>query len=323
MFGCKTLYSCGYYLQGFVLLVALSCGPAENEKPASGRRQSTTSDAPVSRAKFDSLLHKYHSLSESYNQLYEQHNGVHAAQVNADATSNEKAQLYMGEKKPAYGYRILLPDLSFYEGPRVKPGDVFWGVFKSHDDGDTEVFKLRKVQLKDSVDGVTTPFSIPESDLNAIFYFSGFDPGSSDVYGKTFKDGFIFPGQIVEVTLPQFRYIMYADGKYKRKIYEEGGPLFEGINDYELRLRTLKNNQLVADHALVSKYDIVYYDNIWLNDEIETFIMWAGDIDGDGRLDILAGDGVKTCSTITLYLSSKADSDSPVKAAAVLDNCGC
>jgi hypothetical protein len=300
-------------LHGLLLILVFSCQHSGS---------STSTNLKDTTATESGVAENRDSPTDKLKSTYEQKSLPQASEPGSN-TSGDTSQLYSYEPKEDYGYRILLPELSYYDGPLVKPGDIFWGVFKSNDGMEMEVFKLRKVQLKDSVEGVTTPFSIAENDSHAVFYFSGFEPKASEIFGKTFEDGFIFPGQIIDVVLPRFRYVIYADGTYQRKDYSEGTPLFAGINNYELRVRTFENNMFISDMALVSKYDIQYYDNVWSNDEIETFIIWAGDIDGDGRLDLLAGDGIKSCSSVILYLSSKAVKNNLFKAAATLENCGC
>jgi hypothetical protein len=105
----------------------------------------------------------------------------------------------------------------------------------------------------------------------------------------------IFPGDTLSFNYLGIDYKLFATGE-KRKIQNE--EWFE-ITNYKLYLTYKKNNEVLTE-LLIASSDFKQYS---------AGITFAGDIDGDGFLDLLLYTSWKSlCSGPTLYLSKPANS---------------
>jgi hypothetical protein len=307
------------------LTFVLLSGCVVKEKKESSSPQQQTSHQANYKLKYDSLNKIHQSFYEDYKRVSQEHNALQARlfageHFNQIQTSDKSLLKTGGKNLP--GYKLLFENLDHYEGPEIQAGEKFWGVFSGFEDGDRQTFNLREVSIKDVDKELLPPITLDSADRGAVFYFKGINPAQTDISGKEFKESFFLPGRIEYVALENKRLVLYADGKYKKKRVTDGYTVFGGIEGYELRMRVLDNDIMKAEYPLVAKTNYQYHD-IRTNDEVELYVVWVGDLDGDNDPDILAGDGFKSCVTLTLFLSSAAKKGLPFAPVASLANCGC
>ena len=194
---------------------------------------------------------------------------------------------------------LLIPGASFGGGDSLIAGQSWWGLYRAAAGG-YEV-RLAAVHIEQVDEPCKSNHIVTDDSTPPVVLFSAV-PGLRRGPVHTVFSGsrFLHPGESVSWQMGQRWFALRAVGAAAET---ESGVLFTG---YRLRLGTSENQY--ATPQTVAKLDFTL-DNTPL-------ILWAGDLDGDGRLDLLVrlpGGGYG--GDFGLYLSSIARSPDLVREA--------
>lgn len=107
----------------------------------------------------------------------------------------------------------------------------------------------------------------------------------------------LYPGDSLQFTFLKNTYTLFATGT---KIRDSYGSEFYSCENYKLFLQTKRDGKLITEL-------LVAHENF---DDAMVYILFAGDIDRDGKLDLLLDNARHyNVGNPTLYLSSGADAD--------------
>lgn len=187
---------------------------------------------------------------------------------------------------------LLIPGASFGGGDSLLRGQQWWGLYRATAGG----YEVRPAAVR--VEQVDEPCKsnhiVTDDSTPPVVLFSAV-PGLRRGPVDTVFSGsrFLHPGESVSWQMGQRWFALRAVGAAAET---ESGALFTG---YRLRLATSENQY--ATPQTIAKLDFTL--------ENTPQILWAGDLDGDGRLDLfvrLPGGGYG--GDFRLYLSSIAHS---------------
>ena len=201
-------------------------------------------------------------------------------------------------------------------------GDNWYGLYK---DGDS--YQLLKTSVKiipcEKKIAPGTPFKCVsvESEESPLFLVKGIDSvKAGDIQSVEVQRGTLYPGQhrmIEKVTDDDQRHVIAAQGtatyteEHNGKVYcrNSGNPLF---SDYKILL--MRDNQKYAQELISHKR---------MGPDRTPSVIWAGDIDGDGKLDLFMNlTWHYAMNHYALFLSSMAENGEYVKKVAELKSSG-
>ena len=185
----------------------------------------------------------------------------------------------------------------------------YLALYSSNDNSFDPEFELREATFNMdtiSVDGVGTMVSASlPTDKTPVLLIAGLSPAKrTEIVGQKFDAKFLFPGESVYLGTEKASYYVYAKGSVvTNKTGDDANP-FSKIKNYELRVR-----QQIGDKI---KDDVLYRSDLpsWFGSGYEggVFLEWIGDIDGDGKLDLLLSTtNSNHCWEVSFFLSSKAE----------------
>ena len=155
------------------------------------------------------------------------------------------------------------------------------------------------------------------------FIISGLDIKDSLIQGKRLSNGRLYPGETVNFYMDRNSYHLYAKGN----VIESKDSIlpFSEIQNYKLILREISRDSL-SQHSVTREQQLYEMNlNAWFDGDYEGgyFIRWIGDINGDGKLDILLSvSGHFACMDYVLLMSNKY-SDKLIEEVSRYTVCGC
>ncbi|KAF2510893.1 VCBS repeat-containing protein [Flavobacterium zhairuonense] len=121
----------------------------------------------------------------------------------------------------------------------------------------------------------------------------------------------VYPGENYEFQFLGTQYKLFATGK-KKKEHPDSDWLV--VSDYKLYLTASRNGKVMTE-LLTAKKNF---------DDQMVSVVFAGDLDGDGKLDLILDTANHyNVSSLTLYLSKSADKNKIIKPVGVLIFVGC
>lgn len=144
------------------------------------------------------------------------------------------------------------------------------------------------------------------------FIFDGFEPNpKSRLTGVS--PGFIYPGDGFSVSTKKFHYSIHAVGDSDCQHDSTKVHVVCNIKEYEVHIQTNFKGNILGEYVFYKKSSVGYSHTLsrhgHISEEIAYgyYIKWAGDIDGDGKLDLVIRNMEHhECHDVILYLSSKA-----------------
>jgi len=203
----------------------------------------------------------------------------------------------------------------------AKPGDSWIGVYSNGDDfvlKNTKVKEVLNFKAKDPdyEDEVRLKFS---SNKNPLFVLknSSLKPGAiKSLYHRPSPDQISEKNLTIKSMAHGYREQFYLNGQtYILRL--AAGTTKDGTVVNVLILETEQTRQIVT-------YNLYYRNDVTRYDQIGD-LLWAGDLDNDGELDLyISGFGYeKGGFTSSLYLSSEAEKGKLVKLVAAFETSGC
>lgn len=177
-----------------------------------------------------------------------------------------------------------------------------------------------KITGKDTLVNITgkalTPMIIPDQQSPPEFIITNLPLKDGQGFtGKTFPDKLLFPGE----SIPFMGSWLFATGDPQTNVHIADP--FTAINDYKLILRQPSRDGRSFQEETLFTMNLVgngaYYEG-------GIHIRWIGDLDQDGKIDILLTYATDyKCFDVMLFLSSKAEGSSLLGEAARHRTCKC
>ena len=207
---------------------------------------------------------------------------------------------------------------------QIKPGGDWWGIFSDGKDGYT--LQPTRVSAVPDPDMVVAPEKAPRQirvpgQGHGTFVFRGLMSAAAGPLKSVKLEEYhvpLAPGEVFELRVdgdtPETRLRLLAAG---RPVVEQVGEnTYRRVDDYELWLQHGSGED--ATMQLLFKEPVVFGDE-------GARLRWAGDLDRDGKLDLIYNlGGHYTKTRLALYLSSAAKPGELVGLVARWDgSCGC
>jgi len=226
------------------------------------------------------------------------------------ALCNGEAQ--EAQKTEQSSIQILKAGWDEKEGPALHSGDTWWGLYPQ---GDGFELLETTVTLEDANDpcfGAHKTFKLSREG-EPLFLVKGLkNPQAGPVQTVLSKYTRLAPSEEYHVhQLGWGNYdVLFALGN----VIREG--IYLVIKDYTINIREQqKQNGIVQE--------ILHIDRALPNAEMQPAILWIGDLDRDGRLDIFLDATVYPSGHYILYLSSEAGKGEIVRKVAEMISPGC
>ena len=192
-------------------------------------------------------------------------------------------------------------------GAEINPYQSWYGLFQESE----ETFSLKKVKLKvkeiydHSAEGPKERTEIQigiKGNSYPIFLIAGVeDLETGNIEGRNHYNTILAPDRLLEIIYPWGDYSLDSFSAANRMVGEDTEPEFSG---YGIKLIHKNTQQLLLE-------DHYFYGN-------GPGLVWSGDLDRDGKLDLLIDCICEGPSTnMALFLSSKADKNELVKLVAI------
>jgi len=186
----------------------------------------------------------------------------------------------------------------------LKLGDSLNGYFADGQSGLLTRYRPSPVATEfDSVNQWLTFPLFPESQWPA-FLLKGFN--TTDVKGKLNDWEFFEPGDSITINLGGNAFFLHVEGTTVGYV----------VRNYKLYLESTIHDRHHKELLLGHKY----LPFVNATDIIPDFIYWLGDLNNDNILDLITGDGSKSCSTLRLWIGNK---DFKFEQKARFYGCGC
>lgn len=222
-------------------------------------------------------------------------------------------------------YSVQIAEAHVYEYQRqIKPGGDWWGIFSDGKGGyslrPTRVSAVPDLDLADDPNKAPRKICVPGGD-HGTFVFRGLMSAAAGPLKTVKLEAYpapLAPGESFALHCdgysPETRLRLVAAGR--SVVTQDGKNTWRRIEDYELWLQ--RGSGEGATRQLLFK------DTEVLQDECAS-LRWAGDIDRDGKLDLIYNlGGHYTETRLALYLSSAAKPGELVGLVARWDgSCGC
>ncbi len=161
--------------------------------------------------------------------------------------------------------------------------------------------------------------SISDSSQNPLLLIGGLKNINSETIEVQYLNfGNVYPGQTLTfATNPENIYKINGFGSAQQDSLMAN---YSVISDYKIILEKTK----VYEKDIFVQQEIFVAETVYTSDEAMPSIAWAGDLDGDGKLDLIMNlTNHYNVSHLALYLSSSADEGQLVKLVAEWRTTGC
>jgi hypothetical protein len=186
-----------------------------------------------------------------------------------------------------------------------KTGEEWFGLYKTKNGYELIKSKVT-VAESSSVGGLYDRYVTAGRSYEPIFLIRGIDTLKGGLIKTLISQWtFISPSESKSLKFLNTNYIFTASGKVEDKGFEEL------IHNYKVKLTVGRKTQTIASFKCVAsdKYPRIY---------------WAGDLDGDGKLDLVLDNATHyNVIEFTLFLSSAAQGDELVRRVASFRKGGC
>jgi hypothetical protein len=190
--------------------------------------------------------------------------------------------------------------------PKITEGEKFIALFKDHREGDLVKYRVEELAFKYTEEGYPDlPYLQDETKTKSIL-LKGLH--IKNPAGIEFPDSFFEPGDSIGFRLHDRQYTFHVEGQIAADTL--------AVSNYRLLLSMDERNRTQTVELLGRT--LMPYPNY--SDIIPEYIHWAGDLNDDGYVDLLAGEGFKSCGTLTLWIGQPG---LEFKKTAVLGGCGC
>jgi hypothetical protein len=284
-----------------VLFVLIQCNSPSTDQPSVNEVTDTTSTSSLTSLQKDSAPNE--------NQIAEQPSRF-------DSTAAQPYQLYDSleynvasgilnrETKGPMSATFVFYAYDRYEEYGFKLGDTLNGYFANGKSGLLTSYSPKPVATQyDSVNKWLTFPLFPEGEWPA-FLLKGLS--TKDVKGKLIDWEFFEPGDSLTVRLGENKFFLHVEGTTVGYV----------VKNYKLYLESTINSR--NHKALLFGHKYLPFVNA--TDIIPDFIHWIGDLNNDNILDLITGDGMKSCSTMRLWIGTK---NFTFEQKARFDGCGC
>ncbi|MFB9077230.1 hypothetical protein ACFFLS_02675 [Flavobacterium procerum] len=212
---------------------------------------------------------------------------------------------------------LLLTEV--FHGDEVDPNlqkKIWFGLFKN---GDNYSFSKISVSINQAYDpiideeeGEKTGWEVSTTAKDTCVVLVEKLPGFADHTVEFVKiPEYIYPKENLEFQFLGSQYKLYATGEKKK---ENPDSDWWVVTDYKLYLKTIINGKEVVE-LLAAKESF---------EDRMIRIIFAGDIDGDGKLDLIIDTSSHyNTSSLTLYLSKSADKHKIIKPVGIFTSVGC
>ena len=189
--------------------------------------------------------------------------------------------------------------------------DNFYGLFikqKLHDDHFQ--YEYKKINLSEYLPKPESPNHDKIKNDKLIFVFKGFESFKTTIEGYEPKLGYLYPGQSFIFGIGDMMYHLYANGQVIKTVDPKNFEVFNGIKDYEIGIKS-------TDGKNISEQTIIKRDILerWVVGDYLGGIKidWIGDLNGDGKLDIIITNvGHHECFDIIIYSADTNDKFSEI-----------
>lgn len=206
-------------------------------------------------------------------------------------------------------------NLGIYDGP-LTDSVQYYGLFLiKHIIGKQYFFKVKKINTSDYLKRIRQlDYHKVRSD-SLIFVFSGIEFQQTEVVGWVPDDKYknLYPGQSFLFSLghgeTRHSYHFYAKGDIINSVDTTSLEVFDGIENYQLRIR-LQKEAKIYDQQIFSRK----IERWMVGDYLGGFFNnWIGDLNGDGMLDMLSSNiAHHECFDIEFRVSTNEDSDGQI-----------
>jgi len=176
----------------------------------------------------------------------------------------------------------------------------FYGLFaKKQLIDDWYDFEVRKINIKDYSSGPETVNYERVKKDNLVYVFLGFDSLKSNIRGWKFESDYLLPGQ----SLVAGGYHIYAKGEIIETTNSISTEVFDAVDNYRIGVKT-KFEEKVIDQIITKPYRLKRWN---IGDYLGGIkVDWVGDLDGDGRLEIIMIEcGHHECFDMVIYSPDK------------------
>jgi hypothetical protein len=209
--------------------------------------------------------------------------------------------------------KLCFYDWTSYDEPEIKPGEKLTAVFSQSTKNELTYYTLQPATFQfDSLTKDPHPPWVGEHETKPVFYLKGIP--LVNVKGLLFPDEFFEPGDSLSMEIGDKRYTFYAEGK--SGIEDHGDWTFEFVKNYRLVL--LEKSSAGTSREILFARDVQPFPNN--GDMSPDYIIWSGDLNDDGFLDIISLDAVKSCASYYLWLGA---SSVKFKLVTRFSGCGC
>ncbi len=194
---------------------------------------------------------------------------------------------------------------------QAKSGEGWYGLFEIEDHFELKAVSITVEAVPDFLSGNPDDRSGKSVTVDhpgkPLFLLKGWVAPHEGRINSVFSGyKFIYPGERISLKLGDDNY--FSVSAFGEAVHLRG--------DTRLKNYTLQIEK-AADYQVIAKYDAIYIDGA-------PSIIWAGDLDCDGKLDLLMDlRDHYNVTEYTLFLSSRADEGKMVKKCAVFRTVGC
>jgi hypothetical protein len=160
-------------------------------------------------------------------------------------------------------------------------------------------FEVRKINIKDYSSRPETVDHERVKKDNLVYVFLGFDSLNANIRGWKFESDYLLPGQ----SLLAGDYHIYAKGEIIETTDPTSTEVFDAVDNYRIGVKT-KIQEKIIDQIITKEYRLTRWNvgNYLGGIKVD----WVGDLDGDGRLEIIMTEcGHHECFDIVIYSPDK------------------
>jgi hypothetical protein len=189
--------------------------------------------------------------------------------------------------------------------PKIAEGETFVALFNDVIEGNLVKYRTQDLAFHYTEDGFPDLPLLVDSARGPVMLLKGIH--IKNPVGVEFPPHFFEPGDSVNFKLHDRHYTFHVEGKIVSN---------SAVQNYRLLLSLHEQNRTQTIELL--RRMLMPFPNY--SDITPEYVHWAGDLNDDGYVDVVAGEGVKSCGSVTLWIGGP---HLEFTKTAVLGGCGC